>query len=320
MKQEPMVSVVARHENAVENHGAVVSRGEVVARVICLRDGGKPHDQAPGQQLDLFSDAGAGMKMSLPEGRKPPRVAAELDDAALIAAIPESSFADSSALAAEAGRRRLAAAVPALEALIRRFAGFGLGRTVSEQAAALQALAMIGGRDAAHAVAEIIRRAVVQGPTLRVAVSAAVQLRSTLSLDVLRSLLRHAEPGIRADACRCARPLPELIVLLIDLLDDLDRTVARSAACALGQMGRIEARPMLKSLLREEPSEDVIDSVSSIADEECVVLLGRIAQSTPSLGDAALDSLDSIDHPRAAALAAAIRHLRSGGGPQGSPR
>jgi HEAT repeat protein len=136
----------------------------------------------------------------------------------------------------------------------------------------------------------------------------------------LRSLLRHAEPGIRADACRCARPLPELIVLLIDLLDDLDRTVARSAACALGQMGRIEARPMLKSLLREEPSEDVIDSVSSIADEECVVLLGRIAQSTPSLGDAALDSLDSIDHPRAAALAAAIRHLRSGGGPQGSPR
>jgi hypothetical protein len=40
---------------------------------------------------------------------------------------------------------------------------------------------------------------------------------------------------------------------MIDLLDDLNQAVARSAACALGQMGRIEARPMLASLLREEP-------------------------------------------------------------------
>jgi hypothetical protein len=305
------VSVVVREENAVENRGAVAGHGEVLARYRYLREVGKPHDQAPGQQLDLFSHAAVDVEQSLPQGTRLPLAAVDMDDAALIALIPESSFADSAALAAEAGRRQLAAAVPALTALVRRFAGFGLGRTVPEQAAALQGLAMIGGRDAAHAVAEIIGRAVVQGPTLRVALSAAVQLRSTLSVDVLRSLLRHAEPGIRADACRCARPLPELIALLIDLLDDLDRTVARSAACALGQMGRIEARPMLKRLLREEPSEDVIDSVSSIADEECVVLLGRIAQSTPSLADAALESLDSIDHPRAAALAAAIRHPRT---------
>jgi HEAT repeat protein len=63
---------------------------------------------------------------------------------------------------------------------------------------------------------------------------------------------------------------------MIDLLDDLNQGVARSAACALGQIGRIEARPMLAKLLREEPSEEVIDAVSSIADEECMVQLGRI--------------------------------------------
>jgi hypothetical protein len=70
--------------------------------------------------------------------------------------------------------------------------------------------------------------------------------------------------------------------VMIDLLDDLNQAVARSAACALGQMGRIEARPMLATLLREEPSKVVIDAVSSVADEECIVLLGRIARSTPA--------------------------------------
>ena len=94
---------------------------------------------------------------------------------------------------------------------------------------------------------------------------------------------------------------------MIDLLDDLDQAVARSAACALGQMGRIEARPTLVRLLQEEPSEELIDAVSSVADEECIVLLGRIARSKPALSNAALDMLESIDHHRARAIAVAIR-------------
>ena len=94
---------------------------------------------------------------------------------------------------------------------------------------------------------------------------------------------------------------------MTDLLEDLNQAVAKSAACALGQMGRIEARPMLASLLREEPSEELIDAVSSVADEECIVLLGRIARSTPALSDAALNTLESIDHHRASAIAIAIR-------------
>jgi HEAT repeat protein len=86
---------------------------------------------------------------------------------------------------------------------------------------------------------------------------------------------------------------------MIDLLDDLNQGVARSAACALGQIGRIEARPMLAKLLRDEPSEEVIDAVSSIADEECMVRLGRIARTEPALSDAALNALEDIDQPRA---------------------
>jgi hypothetical protein len=169
---------------------------------------------------------------------------------------------------------------------------------------------VIGGRNAALAVSEMIERAVVQGPTLQIAMSAAARLGSTLSSDALGMLLRDAEPSIRADACRCARALPELILILIDLLNDIDRRVATSAALALGRMGKIEARPILKGLLRDAPAEDVIEAASSIVDEECAVLLGRIARSGSVLADAALVSLENADHARALTIAAAIRRSR----------
>jgi HEAT repeats len=261
------------------------------------------------RQLDLFSDAAVRTEPCPPQCPARPIIAADIDDAALIAAIPESRLADSCLLAAEAGRRRLDEAIPLLAALCRRFAGFGADRIVPEQAAALRALAAIGSPEAAQAVSAILRRAVVQGPTLGVALAAAAELHATLPADVLGSLLHHADPGIRAAACLCARPFPEVMTRLVGLLDDSDRAVATSAACALGRLGRSDARPALKELLRERPSKEVVESVSAIADEECMVLLGRLARTTPALADAALYALESIDHPRASAIAAALRHL-----------
>jgi HEAT repeat protein len=259
------------------------------------------------QQLDLFSANSIRVEQPFPLRRALFPVVRDLEDEALIAAIPPASLDHYAALVAEAARRRLTAAIPALDALCRRFAGFGIDHMVPEQSAALRALAAISTRHAAQTVSLLILRGVVQGPALGLAVAIAAQLQATLPVDVLRSLLRHADPDIRANACRCACRQPDLIAVMIDLLDDLNQAVARSAACALGQMGRIEARPMLATLLREEPSEVVIDAVSSVADEECIVLLGRIARSTPALSDAALDTLESIDHHRADAIATAIR-------------
>jgi HEAT repeat protein len=262
------------------------------------------------QQLDLFSDAGAWEARPITESTSPSPVAADLDDRALVAAIAESSLTESAMLAAEAGRRQLGPAVPALAALCRRFAGFGANRAVSEQVAALEGLAEIGGRDAADAVAQIIERGVVQGPTLSIAVKIAGQLHSILSASVLLSLLQHPDPHIRTNACRCARPLSEVISHLINLLNDVDQAVARSAACTLGQMGRIEARPIIKGLLRNAPSQVAIDAAVSIADEECVVLLGRIARARVGLSGAALAALENIDDPRASAIAASVRNLQ----------
>jgi hypothetical protein len=272
------------------------------------------HHSVCEQQLDLFSSVGFEAKRLLSQSIDCGSVAAVdstamvLTDEALIAALPESDLADSVRLAAEAARRRLTAAVPSLETLCLRFSGFGASRMVPEQAAALHALDTINGREPAEAVSRLIVRGAVQGPALALAVNTAARLGSVLPTDFLVSLLRHPDPATRASACGCARRRPEAIAAMIELLDDLNDGVARSAACALGRMGRTEARPTLARLLREQPSEAVIDAVSPIADEECMVQLGRIARSGPALLDAVLSALEDIDHPRADAIATAIRN------------
>ena len=69
---------------------------------------------------------------------------------------------------------------------------------------------------------------------------------------------------------------------------------------------------MLARILREDPSAEVIEAAAAIADEECIVLLGRIARAGTGLADTALDALGGMDQPRAAALAAAIRMRPAG--------
>jgi hypothetical protein len=258
------------------------------------------------RQLDLFESTGA--QAAVPSREQLPRVAPEgLDDAALIAAIPGAGPADCHPLAAEAGRRLLAPAIPALEALCRRFKGFGLHHPIPEQVAVLTALAAIGSREAASAVARIIVDGVVQGPGLASAVASAAKLRASLPAETMLALLRHAEPAIRADACRCACPEPRVIAVLVDLLGDLTAAVASAAACALGNMGRIEARPLLLYLLSENPTEAVIVASAGIADADAIVQLGRIARVRPDLAAAAITALNDIDDPRAAAIVAATQ-------------
>jgi hypothetical protein len=265
----------------------------------------------PQRQLDLFDAAGFRPDCTVPaEAERVRPTPSALDDEALVVAIQWASQADCHALAAEAGRRRLACAVPALEALCRRFKGFGVGLAIPEQTAALHGLALISGRDSAQAVARIIVDQVVQGPGLRTAAGVAAEIGSNIPSVVVVSLLRHPDPEIRASACRCARPGPEAIALMIELLGDLNGVVATAAACSLGRMGRIEGRPALALLLRQSPSIEAIDAASAVADEECLVLLGRIARTRPELAGAALVALENIDDPRAAQIATVIRKSR----------
>jgi hypothetical protein len=262
----------------------------------------------PARQLDLFAGSGNRPdRIAAPTAARPCHIASELDDDALTAAIPHASLGDCRSLAAEASRRRLVGGVVALEALCRRFRGFGLEHPVPEQTAALEALAEIGGGEAAGAVRRIIVEKIVQGSGLKAALKAAVRLGVGLPANVIVSLLRHEAPEIRAGGCRCAGPSFAAIPLLLELLDDPDHIVAREAACALGRMGRNDARPRLLRLLQQAPSAAVIDAISAITDEECLVILGRIARTRPDLVDTALEALDSIGSPLAMKIAAASR-------------
>ena len=158
---------------------------------------------SPGHQLDLFAATGTAAASPGPQRELRPRlVPSELDDPALIVAITDVRPADCGDLIAEVARRRLIEAVPALEALCRRFKGSGLHGAVAGQIAAVNALAALGGREAGATLMRILCDAVVQGPGLEHAVRAAAALRVRLPAERSMALLRQAEPAIRAEATK----------------------------------------------------------------------------------------------------------------------
>jgi hypothetical protein len=258
-------------------------------------------------QLDLFGAAGTA-PARMPEPVATPKIVdpASLNDAEILTAIPDAGIPLVFSLLHEAGRRRLQEAIPVLAELCRRFAGFGTEREVPEQTAALLALASIGGQDARSVVSGLLNRRVVQGPTLKVAVRVAVTLQCRLSAETVLALLRHADPELRAIACGLALPQAAIYATLIELLTDLDANVRISSACALGRFGRGEAMGVLKNILQRAPTQGVIEAIVPIADQECIVLLGRLARTQTALKAATLDALALIDDPLAVKLADAL--------------
>jgi hypothetical protein len=244
-----------------------------------------------GEQLDLFAVVRPAVE-PVPPRKEIALDPAALADEALIGALPAATLATAPGLAAEAGRRRLDAAVPALERLCRRLVGHGAEMIVPEQATALQALSAIGGSGARQAVVRLIASRIVQGPNLGLALGIAAQLGAALPPACLTELLRHSDPSVRAGACRCTRsPAPAVVRALAELLDDLHASIANAAACALGHIGRAEARPRLMRLLREAPSADTVEAVAPIADRDARVILNRIARTMPDLAAVAVAAL-----------------------------
>ncbi len=233
----------------------------------------------------------------LPPVRAPTTQAdpATLDDAALLDAVPYARREACQAYADEVVRRRLAGGIAALDALCRRFRGFGLNAPIAEQAVALDALARIGGRQAGDAVSRLIADGVVADPGLPAALHAAATLGCHLPPDTSLRLLRHPDPGIRAQAATVAAARDDVTAVLLDLLGDLNMDVADSAALALGRIGRTEARARLLRLLHAAPAADLIDAIAPIADDTCVVALNRIGRADPALRPRIVQALQDID-------------------------
>jgi hypothetical protein len=251
-----------------------------------------------GEQLDLFAvyDHSPAPR---PTGAVP-LVLDALDDEALVAALAGAGMLETLALAGEAGRRRLTAALPALEAAVRRHAGFGaVGRVIPEQAAAFEALAAIGGKGAARIVEAAIMSREVAGATLASALAAAGRLGVRLPAEPTLAFLGDDDPAIRAHACRCGRAHPRVIERLTTLLEDVDFGVRTAAALALGVLGRAEARPTLWRALDATPSAEIIEALAAAADEDTLIRLGRCAREHPGLREIILAALADLDDPLA---------------------
>jgi hypothetical protein len=263
------------------------------------------------EQLDLFT----GSRVAAPSEAAPTDCAPidpeRLSDAELIAVLPRARQVEAPGLAAEAARRRLADAVPALEALCRRFAGFGLDREVTEQVAALRGLASLNGGEA---VTRLIVAGAVRGPGLRVAMETAAALGCRLPPHRVAESLRNDDPRTREAACHCARGGAEVVSGLVDLLTDLHGSVMQAAALALGRLGRREAHAVLVDLLRTGPSKEVVGALAGIADDDDWVRLAQAAIRVPQLAAVILEALEDSEQPRAMAVAEGLRrHLRQSG-------
>lgn len=263
--------------------------------------------EPPATQLDLFAGSVFVAPVEPASLDWAPLDPTRLSDAELIAVLPRARQAEVTALTKEAAQRGLADAIPALEALCRRFAGFGLDREVTEQAAALRCLAELGGNPAAEAVTRLIAAGTVCGPGLRVALEAAATLGCRLPPHRVAAFLRDGNPAVRQAACPCPRGGAEVIATLIELLSDLHPAVSHAATLALGRLGRREAAPVLTQLLQTAPTTEVVQALATIAEEDDWVRLGQIAWQKPELAAVVLTVLEESETPRAMRVAAGLR-------------
>ena len=272
----------------------------------------KPPDRAGGErQPDLFDERGrrdadgAPAPMVTPAG--PP--AGELTDGELIAMLPEASRSTVEALCAEVVSRSLDEAVPALEALWRRFAGFGIGSPLIEQLSVLGALGRLDGEASRAALRRIVLSKGLPASLLPAALRAAAQTGHSLPAGFVASLLGHEDTAVRESAFALAPKTRIRGDQLRDGLTDPSASVRRLAAIAMGDRGDAEAMECLIDELERAPSREVIEALASIGGDDVVVHLSRCAERHSSLAGTVVDTLRDMENAKAARLA---RRLEAG--------
>ena len=272
----------------------------------------KPEDRAiAADQPDLFDERGPSAARHPPAPAAPAAPPADrLADAELIAAIPQAGLSTAGPLCDEVVSRSLETAVPALEALWRRFAGFGVGTPLAEQLAVLTTLTRLGGEAARAGLRRIVLSQGLPASLLPAALRAAADAGLALPAAFVAPLLDHGDIGVREPAFALAPGAGLPGHLLREGLRDRSASIRRSAAIAMGNRGLAEAGPVLIAELARDPSTAVIEALAAIADDDAVVHLGRCAERHPSLAGAVVGALRHMGNERAARLA---RRLEAGG-------
>ena len=274
---------------------------------------GQEHpDRAVAVQPDLFGERGLGEAHRAPAGAVPQAGAsvAGLTDGEVIEALPEATLSSVEGLCAAVAARSLEGAVPALERLWSRFAGFGIDEPLAEQRAVLRTLARLDCGSARAALTRIVLSKGLPASHLPLALRAAAEAGLVLPAAFIGPLLGHEEAAVREPAYMLAprAGVPDLL-LRAGLLDP-STPVRRAAAVALGQRGDGAAGEALIAELARDPSPDVMEALAAIGDDKAIVHLGRCAERHPALAATVIGVLRDMESARAERLA---DHLEAAG-------
>ncbi len=261
--------------------------------------------EAVPDQPDLFAERGrvTPRHVPKPEASSSATPVETLTDDELLALVPKAGPSHIEAVCSEIVSRSLEAAVPALEALWRRFAGFGIETPLREQIAVLETLARLGGAEVRWALRRIVLSKALPALLLPAALQAAAKTGLTLPAGFVESLLDHGDATVRGAAFALAARSDVSVDSLREGL--FDRSVAnrRLAAIALGLRGDVRAREPLYDALARSPSTDVIKAITAVWDDDAIVHLGRCARRHPRLAAAVCEALLDIGSPRAETVA-----------------
>ncbi len=262
-------------------------------------------------QLDLFAERGG------EEPRHSPRTAASsaptpavdtLSDDDLLELIPNAGPSNVETVCREVVSRSLQAAVPALEALWRRFSGFGIEKPLPEQLAVVDTLARLGGAEARSALRRLVLWKGLPASLLPTALQTAASAGLALPAPFVGPLLDHEDAAVRGAAFALAASAHVPADRLHACLFARSAADRRAAAVALGLRGDSRARQPLFDELERAPSTEIIEAVAAVWDDDAIVRLGRCARRHPGLSGAVLDALRDIGSPRAEVVA---RHVET---------
>lgn len=261
--------------------------------------------EAPPDQLDLFAGRGGVTPRHVPDpdASSAATPVETLTDDELLELVPETGPSNVDAVCSQLVSRSLETAVPALEALWRRFVGFGVEKPLREQLAVVNTLAWLGGTDARVALRRIVLSRSLPASLLPAALRAAVDSGLALPARFVRPLLDHDDTAVRGAAFALAARTNVAADRLHEGLLDRSAANRRLAAVALGLRGDPRARPPLYDALARCPSTEVIEAIAAVWDDDAIVHLGRCARRHPRLAGAVLDALRDIGSPRAQSVA-----------------
>ena len=264
--------------------------------------GQRPAGRAKGEsQPDPFDERGLtdAVCVELPSVPDTPLVPADLIDEALIAMLPQASMLAAEELCSEVASRGLAEAVPALERLWRRFAGFGIGTPLVEQRSVLNALAHLDCAASRTALRGIVLSKGLPASLLPAALEAAAEAALSLPARFIGPLLEHEDAEVRAAAFALAPRAGVPVELLRDGLGDPSPAVRRLAAIAMGARSDAAAGECLVEELERNPNAEVIEALARIGDDDAIVHLARCAERHPAVAKSVLDALRDMEGEKA---------------------